>query len=235
MKYGSSSFSTFLVDGVDLRAARLLSVTHKVESITEPTDGLGDTSEAHGPVNLAKASLAQNGAFFDDAAGGMHALLKAGSAAERQIVFSVDGVTFTGGLGAIVTAYEVIATNGTITKANAAYQVTGAIDTNGVILQNGAQTVDWTNASVDNAASTPDGGVGFLQVTALAGLTGFVGVIESSPDNSAWSTLISFTNVTAAPAAQRIAVAGVIPRYLRFRGDVTGTGTITVFAGFSRN
>jgi len=235
MKYGSSSFSTFLVDGVSLLAAKLQGVTHKVESITEKSDGLGDTSEAHSPVNMAKASLTQTGGFFDDAVGAMHALLKAGSQAVRSLVFSVDGVTFTGGLGVLVTSYDVIAKIGTLSKANATYQVTGDVDTNGVILQNAAQTIDWTNASVDNGASSPDGGVAYLQIAALAGLTGFLGFIESSPDNAAWTTLAAFTNVTAAPASQRIVVPGVIPRYLRFRGDVTGTGTITAFAGFSRN
>jgi hypothetical protein len=235
MKYGSSSFSVFLVDGVSLLAAKLQGVTHKVESITERTDGLGDVSEAHGPVNMMKASLAQNGGFFDDAVGGMHALLKAGAQTERQVVFSVDAVTFTGSVGTLVTAYEVIAKIAGLSKANASYQVTGDVDSNGVILQNAAQTIDWNGASVDNAASSPDGGVAYLHITALAGLTGFVGHIESSVDNAAWLDLVTFANVTAAPAAQRIAVAGVIPRYLRFRGDVTGTGTITVFAGFSRN
>lgn len=235
MKYGSSSFSTFLVDGTSLLAHKLQGVTHKVESITEKTDGLGDTSEAHSPVNMAKASLTQDGAFFDDAAGGMHALLKAGSSVERQIVFSVDGLTFTGSQGQLVTAYEVIAKIAGLSKANASYQVTGDVDDTGVILQNAAQTIDWTGTAVDNTASTPDGGAGYLQVTAFAGLTGFVGLIESSPDNAAWSTLITFTNVTAAPAAQRIAFVGVVPRYLRFRGDVAGSGSITVFAGFSRN
>jgi len=235
MKYGSSSFSTFLVDGVSLLAAKLQGVTHKVESITEKTDGLGDTSEAHSPVNMAKASLTQNGGFFDDAVGGMHALLKAGSPAERQLVFSVDGANFTGGFGALVTSYEVVSKNATLSKANAAYLLTGAIDTNGVILQNAAQTIDWTGGSTDNAASSPDGGVAYMHIAALAGLTGFLGFIESSPDNAAWSTLVAFTNVTVAPAAQRIAFVGTVPRYLRFRGDVTGTGTITVFAGFSRN
>jgi len=232
-RYGSSSFSTFTVDGTSILAAKLQGVTHKVESITEPDYGLGDSAEAHTPVNMMKASLAQNGGFFDDAAGQMHALLKAGSTAERQIVFSVDGVTFTGAFGTLVTSYEPIVSNGKLTKANAAYQITGAADS-GVILQNAAQTIDWNGASVDNAASSANGGVGYLQITALAGITGVVIYIEDSPDDSVWTTLIAFTNVTAAPAAQRIEVAGTVDQYLRVRGDVAGTGSLTVFAGFSR-
>jgi len=84
-------------------------------------------------------------------------------------------------------------------------------------------------------ANTVGGGAGYLEVSALAGLTGFVGKIRSSPDDITYADLITFANVTAAPAAERIAVAGTVDRYLSFNGDVTGTGSITLFAGFGRN
>jgi hypothetical protein len=232
-RFGSSSFSAFLVDGVSLLPAKLQGVTHKVESITEKSDGLGDTSEAHSPVNMLRASLTQDGAFFNDGVGSMHELLKASASAPRQVLVSVDGVTFFGGVGAMVTSYEVISKGATLTKANAAYQVTGDID-EGVILQNAAQTVDWNGTTVDSGASSANGGVGFMQVTALAGLTGFLGFIEDSPDGVVWSTLIAFVNVAAAPASQRIEVAGVVDQYLRFRGDVAGAGSLSVFGGFAR-
>ena len=78
------------------------------------------------------------------------------------------------------------------------------------------------------------GGVGYIQVTALAGLTGFIGKIRHSDDASSWADLVTFTNITAAPGKQRVTYAGVCKRYLSFTGDVTGTGSLTVFAGLSR-
>jgi hypothetical protein len=78
------------------------------------------------------------------------------------------------------------------------------------------------------------GGVGYIQVTALAGLTGFVGKIRHSDDASSWADLVTFSNITAAPGKQRVTFAGACKRYLSFTGDVAGTGSISVFAGLSR-
>lgn len=84
-------------------------------------------------------------------------------------------------------------------------------------------------------ANTRLGGVGYQFVSALSGFTGFIGKIRSSPDDITYADLITFTNVTAAPAAERLTVAGTIDRYLSFNGDVTGAGSITPFVGFKRN
>lgn len=82
-------------------------------------------------------------------------------------------------------------------------------------------------------ASTNAGGVGYMHVTAFSGFTGFVGKIMHSPDDTTYAALVSFANSTGLDK-QRIVVAGNVDRYLSFNGDVTGTGSITVFAGFSR-
>jgi len=84
-------------------------------------------------------------------------------------------------------------------------------------------------------SNSANGGVGYLAVSALSGFTGFIGKIRSSPDDVTYADLITFANVTAAPAAQRVTVAGTVDRYLSFNGDVTGSGSITAFAGFSRS
>jgi len=84
-------------------------------------------------------------------------------------------------------------------------------------------------------SNTKLGGVGYQVVSALSGFTGFVGKIRSSPDDVTYVDLITFTNVTAAPASERLTVAGTIDRYLSFNGDVTGAGSITPFVGFKRN
>jgi hypothetical protein len=83
-------------------------------------------------------------------------------------------------------------------------------------------------------ANSSNGGVGYQQVSALSGFSGFVGKIRDSADDTTYADLVTFADVTAAPNAQRIEVAGVVDRYLSFDGDVTGTGSITPFAGLSR-
>ncbi len=83
-------------------------------------------------------------------------------------------------------------------------------------------------------SSTVNGGAGSQQVSAFSGFTGHLGKIQHSPDDSTWADLITFTNVTAWPAAERKTVTGTVDRYTRFTRDVTGSGSITPFVGFAR-
>jgi hypothetical protein len=82
--------------------------------------------------------------------------------------------------------------------------------------------------------STANGGVAYLQVSDMTGFTGFVGKVRSSADDITYADLATFTNVAAAPAAQRVTVNGTIDRYLSFDGAPTGSGSITAFCGFAR-
>lgn|SRR3990167_3251298 len=81
-----------------------------------------------------------------------------------------------------------------------------------------------TVASKDDAASTPSGLAAILEVFDIDSGTPTV-VIEDSPDNAIWTTLVSFAAVAdgAEPTAQRVTVAGTVDRYLRL--NITGTFT----------
>jgi hypothetical protein len=85
-------------------------------------------------------------------------------------------------------------------------------------------------------ANSRNGGVGYLQVTAYTGFTGFINRIMHSPDDVTYAALISFTDLgsTHTPAKERLTVAGVVDRYLSNGGDVTGAGSVTAFCGFCR-
>lgn len=84
------------------------------------------------------------------------------------------------------------------------------------------------------AANSLAGGAGYQQVTEFSGFTGFVGKIRDSADDVTYADLVTFTNVTAAPGKERLAVTGTIDRYLSFDGTPTGAGSIRAFSGFSR-
>jgi hypothetical protein len=83
-------------------------------------------------------------------------------------------------------------------------------------------------------SSTVNGGVGYQAISAFSGFTGFLGTIRHSADDAIYADLIAFTNVTSGPTAERKTVAGTVNRYLSFNGDVTGSGSITPFVGFTR-
>ena len=324
-KFGSGS-AWLLVDGYNLIAAKLKSLTYKVEALLEPTTGLGDTWEEHTPTGMSKVTLAQDGGFFDTTATtGFHAAMSGATtltpqSTPRVVCFGFAGHTigesFVGIQGSYTNTYEVLASVGDLTKANATHSVTGQRDAGQILQPLAVKTADWetaTSGEVDytldtsqrvipitsNSIANPtvvttavphgltsgdiiliagvitsdptingqrtatvtglstftvpvnvttggtggtivranssNGGVGYLQVTDGSGFTNFVGTIRDSPDDITYTDLIAFTDSVLDPFAQRATVAGVVDRYLSFTGNVTGTGTITVFAGFSRS
>lgn len=235
----SADFSVLLLDGYNILAAKVQSFPWKRGIPQEKSDGLGDSWDEFAPTGRSVGTVTQAGAFFSTAASGIHTAMKDNAGVSRLMTFAPQGNTigniFVGFQGLTQVEYGVISALGKLTKADAAYQVSGRID-EGVILQTHVQqTIDWTNAGVDNAASSAFGGAAYLSVSQFAGLTGFVGYIEDSADGSTgWAVIGTFANVTAAPAAQRITIAGTIRRWTRFRGDVTGSGTITPYVGLTR-
>src|SRR5581483_8580092 len=94
-------------------------------------------------------------------------------------------------------------------------------------------TAATNGTSLDNAASTSFGAQAYLQVTAFTG-TDVTVKIQDSADNSTFAdvTGLTFTQVTAAPAQQRLATSNsaTIRRYLRAVTVTTGGVTSVTFA-----
>lgn len=236
----SSSAVFYLVGGRSLLGAKPKTLTYKITAEHETSTGLGDTFMASLPTGIQSVSLEQGGAFFDTA--NTHTFLSdvADSAQETSDVICAGfggntiELPFVGFAGAFKAEYDVISQIRELTKANTKYAFNGAIDDGVIIHPLAARTTDTNGTTVDQAASSSAGGAGYLQITALSGFTGVVVKIQDSPDDSVWSDLITFTNVTAAPAAERLTVSGDVDRYVRAVIDVTGTGSVTVFVGFNR-
>lgn len=123
-----------------------------------------------------------------------------------------------------------------VVTCSAAFQNTGNFDV-GVVLESfTAITTDTTGVARDLTASSSNGGVAHLHVTAFSGLTNNAVRIEQSADGTTgWTTLVTFTTYTGA-TSQRVEVAAgsTIQRYLRVVDDVTGTGSTTRFVSFAR-
>lgn len=81
---------------------------------------------------------------------------------------------------------------------------------------------------------TNAGGVGYVHCTAFSGLTDLVLKIMHSPDDITYAALVTFATITGV-TKERKTVTGTVDRYLSSNGDVTGTGSVTVFSGFCRN
>lgn len=100
-------------------------------------------------------------------------------------------------------------------------------------LASAAIATDSAGTAVDNGASSANGGVGYLLVTANATPGTAAVKIQHSTDNSVWADLITFTSVGAANQVERIAVSGTVNRYTRVIHTVA-TGAVTYHASFGR-
>jgi hypothetical protein len=244
-KFGPASAALLLLDGYDILVNKVTAMHHKITSPTTDTTGLGDTFETNAPTGVKTLEVTQEGAFFDTNLLYSHAAFAAAVPTTPQSTIRIMcmgfagntiGYDFFGISGVYSSSYEVLNEGKDLTKANVEYTCSGAGDEDGKILQVlEAKTADWNQASVDNSASSASGGAGYMQCTAGSGFTDFEGKIQHSADDSSWADLITFTGAVADPYAERITVTGTVNRYLRFTGNVTGTGTITIFAGFSRS
>ena len=242
-KFGPAS-GICLVDGYNVLSNKLTSLSEKATSEMTDTTGLGDSFYETSPIGRTTLEVVQEGAFFDTTAAYSHAAFSGSLPSSPQSSARVmcvgfagqtTGYPFVGFEGAYSMTYEVLAELGNLQKANVTYTMTGKRSA-GVILQPlAAKTADWNTQSspVDNSASTASGGEGFMQVTAATGFSAFVGTIQHSADDISYATLIDFTDLVAI-GAERKTVSGTVNRYLAFSGNVTGSGSITVFAGFAR-
>ena len=82
--------------------------------------------------------------------------------------------------------------------------------------------------------TTQDGCVGYHQVSAFSGFSGYVLTIRDSADGITYASLLAFPNVTSGPTAQRATATGGVDRYWSVSGDVTGSGSVTPLAVLCR-
>lgn len=113
-------------------------------------------------------------------------------------------------------------------------QSTGGVDFGAVLEDLTAVTEDGNGTARDLTAASSNGGVAHLHVTEFTGLTSDDITIEGSANGSTgWTTILTFAQVTGV-GAQRVAISGSVPRYLRVVDDVDGIGSITRSVSFAR-
>ena len=97
-----------------------------------------------------------------------------------------------------------------------------------------AKTSTYNGTSIDNSASTANGGAGLIVVTAFTG-TNCTLKIQHSTDDSVWADLITFTVATGI-TAERVEVARgtTVNRYLRAAITAGTFSSITFQTGFAR-
>jgi hypothetical protein len=113
-------------------------------------------------------------------------------------------------------------------------QATGQIDV-GYMVEDFTAIVATGNGTARNfTASSANGAVFHLHVSAFASLTSDTITIEDSANGSSgWATIATFTAATAV-TYQRLAITGTVRQYLRVVDTFSGSGSITRAVAFAR-
>jgi len=244
-KFGGKDASFFLVDGYSLLGS-LTTFSDEVEAITEEAKGLGVVWPEPTPTGDKVATLTQEG-YFDDETDGINDALSEQQGVARVITYGVEGNTIgktcIGMAGSYASKYARIPQKQQLTRAKAAYTISGVVEDQVEILHELAAEAGDGNTegaeSVDSGASSANGGSGYLQVSSvtLSGRPSVVVKLRDSADDITYADLITFTAVTAR-TAERVTVAGTVDQYLAASwawGGAGGAPAFTFMAGLHRN
>lgn len=182
---------------------------------------------------LVEGSISVDGRFDSEPGGGDTSLFTD----FRNASQTDDGVLMTAPPAGLTVGYPAFILRGDAAGFEVESQVDDAVSMSyeaqadngvdwGVLLSDGSAVTTTTNgASVNNLASSANGGVAALHVDAVSGTTPTMTVtIEHSPDNSAWATLATFTAATAETSEFITVAAGTtVDQYVRAVATVGGT------------
>lgn len=221
-------FSTYFND---------VTATSTVE--TAETSSFGSSAKTY-IVGLQDGTVSLNG-MFDGTATGTDVVFSAvlGSTTKQNVIVAPSG--HSNGANAIMleaddTSYEVSGAVSDIVQTSAEFQSSDGVE-HGKILSSGtAVSATGNGTSVDNTASSANGGVGFLSVPTNTRNGNITVKVQQSADNSTFTDLITFTVVSStAKTFERVEVTGTVARYLRVNYTVAGsTGTATPVVAFAR-
>lgn len=213
--------------------------TSTTEIETAETTTFGDSDKTY-ITGLADGTISTSG-LFDSTAGASNDVLT-GIIGQDDNTFTVLPEGATAGSGAIIangqlTSYEVSSPVGDVIAISAEVQADGGL-LHGVALTGLVSTgsASATTTGINNGASTANGGLFNLHVTAnnRDGTTTIK--VQHSSDDLTYADLVTFTNVSAsATVGESITSTGTVNQYLRTLSTLAGaSGSVTYHVSAAR-
>lgn len=229
--HGAYPLTSFLNDG---------SVSQDVETAETTAFGAAGGAKTY-ITGLRDATLSASG-MFDGDASAVDVVLSGsiGSDTLSPVLFAQSGIAAGNRcyiLQGKTTSYEVSAPVGDVVSVSYDAQADGGADDAILLTALAAVTATGNGSSQDNSASTANGGIAQLHVTANTMNNNMVFKVQHSADNSTWADLATFTTVaTTVTTSERVTVASgtTVNRYLRANYTASGTGSVTFTMAFAR-
>ena len=155
------------------------------------------------------------------------------------ITYAPEGLTAldpTWMVGSIETSFETRATPGSVVGWSLNARTNGNTDMGFVLEDLSDITTTGDGDARDLTASSTNGGVAHLHVTAFATLTSDDIIVEQSADGATgWTTVATFSQVTGVGSERvEIAAGTSVARYLRVAHTISGSGSLTYSVSFAR-
>jgi len=215
-----------------------LSASHSVETAETTTFGVAGGAKTY-ITGLRDGTLSAKG-LFDGVAAGVDEVVAAavGAEASSAVTFAQRGTTLGDpcvSAAVRATSYEIASPVGDVVSASMEMQADGGIDRGVLLMPRTAVAATGFQTGVDQAASSANGGVGYLHLTANAQSGTTIVKVQHSVDNVTFTDLITFATLAAGIiGSQRVAVSGTVNRYVRAQYALAGAGSDTITVAFSR-
>ncbi|AVX21595.1 hypothetical protein SAMN02745885_01656 [Carboxydocella sporoproducens DSM 16521] len=238
MAFEHGSKAKVYCNGYDLTPCLTsVSVSGELEAVEATT--LGSTAKSYVP-GLQDATISAEG-IHSPAVGEIEYVVQAALGAGNESTWCYypqgDALGARGyGLAAYFTSYEVESPVDDVVSVTAEAQSSKGLDNIVSLHQLATRTSTGSGGQVDNSAASSNGGVAYLQVTAVSGVSPSATIkIQHSADGITWADLATFAVVTASNNAQRVVVTGTVNRYLRATWTISGTSpSFTFNVAFAR-
>lgn len=212
------------------------SFSGSVETGETTTFGAGSKTYVAG---LKDGTVSVSG-LFDGASGAVDEVLAAALGTEDvPTVVCPEGAGTLGNralmLAADATSYEVTTPVADVVSTSAEFQASGGVNTGVVLSPLSARSSTVTESSVDNGASTSNGAIVMVNVTANT-RNGTVTIkTQHSSDNVTFVDLTTTSVTGSTTTSARATTTGTVNRYLRSNITVAGsTGSITSMTSVAR-
>jgi len=233
--------TTQVLHGAFDLSAFLNEATASEEAEVTETTAFGNSAKTY-IVGLKDGTISASG-MFDGAASAVDEVLAGsiGSDTLSPVTVGYSGTTLGNRvslLQAKTTSYEVSSPVGDVVSVSYDAQSDGGIDQGVSLAALTSVSATTTGTAYDNTASSANGGMAQVHVTANTRSTTSVIKIAHSADNSTFADLVTFTTVgIGATTSERslVATGTTVNRYLRAVATLAaGTGSITYQVSFAR-
>ena len=243
MPYRHGKSTKILVNEYDLSTYfQDTSFASSIETAETTTYGVTGGAKTY-VVGLDDATISLSG-LFDGDANAIDEVLTGilGSSTDVNFTIAADGGMTLGARcisgQSIETKYDLKSPVADVVTASADFQVDAEASRGVILAPLSSVSATSTGTSVDNGASTTNGGVAVLHVTANTRNGTIIVKVQHSSDNSTFADLVTFATVaTTTKTSEYVSVAlgTTVNRYLRVSYTVAGsTGSATVAATFGR-